>query len=249
MTRVKTGAKQPFAGRVLRILLIAIAVVLFLHLIMQFLNLVVYHGYNEQVFRLSNRFDLDDESSVPTWLSQFLLLTIAVAAGLAAWLQKRKQPRFIWSMVAVIALVSSIDEIATIHEHILWILHATFYGNTASTPLHNGWVLVAPFVLLVGGAVIFMLHKYLPRRTFWLLSIAGVVFVSGAMGVDIVTSSLHFSDFMSQGVLVAIEEGTELIGSALALYAIVDAIEREHKSLFRNIKGRLIAAKQTPKGQ
>jgi hypothetical protein len=243
MLKNRKNSGRSFAGCVLAVLLIALVVIISVHLLLQFLNLNVFHEQHGAVYELSNRFDLDDESSVPTWLSQFLLLVIACAAGVAAWTQRLRAPRLLWGAITLIALVFSIDEVAILHEYVLEMLHTAFLGDTASNFSHNAWLVVAPFVLAGSCLLVWLMYRHFPKRTLVLLTIAGMVFVSGAMGVDIVTSSGHFSAFMSQGALVALEEGMELAGSMLALYAIVDYLERAHGHVFGGVAAQLRSLK------
>ncbi len=218
---------RTFASRLFVGLVSVTFVLVGVHLLLQHLNLNVHDQQNGQIYELSNRFDLDDESSVPTWFSHLLLLLIAMSAAFAAWLHKPGAVRRLWALIAAAGLVAAIDEIATLHEFVLQSLHVTFFQDALPTALQNAWLLVAPFVLLAFGWLSWKMWRLLPQRTFMLLVGAGVVFLFGAMGIDILTSISVRDAFLHQGLYVAAEESMELLGCVVALCAIVDYIERE----------------------
>lgn len=239
-----TYTKKTFAKKIFKYSLIAVAIVVGLHLILQILNLLVFNGDNLAISELSNRFDLDDEQSLPTWFSSMLLATTSLAAFVAAWFEKNNRARrTLLGVIATIAGIFSIDEVATVHEYVLVLLHSEAFGNTQSTLLQNGWILIAPFVLIIGIALVWWIFRTLPRRTFVLLATAGFVFLLGSMAVEVVTNALSFGPFMSQGVLVAMEETGELVGVSIALLAIVDYIESNHAAGFAKAFKSLAASR------
>lgn len=215
-----------FAIRLLWVLIGALVTLTVLHLLLQHLNLNIFYQHNGQVYELSNRFDFDDESSVPTWFSHLLFLGIGVSALSAAWLHKSGALRRLWLLVGVAGLAAAIDEIATLHEFVLQSLHIMYYQDASPTATQNAWAIVAPFVLAAFGWVAWRMWRLLPRRTFILLVISGVIFLFGAMGIDLLTSISARETFWHQGLYVAAEESMELLGCILALSTIVDYIER-----------------------
>lgn len=188
----------------------------------------VYHQQHGQFYELSNRFDFDDEASVPTWFAQFAYLLIAVSASLAAYLQKVRHTKIIWSIIAVVALFFSIDEIAGLHEFALQTLHVLVYGDAKPSGLDNAWLLVAPFIIAVAGIFLYFMAKTLPRRTIAYFSLAVVIFLIGAAGVDIVTTQVERESLLNQTFLSGIEESMELISLVIVIYATTDFLERLH---------------------
>lgn len=203
--------------------------ILVVHLLLQFLNLEVFYQQNGQIYELSNRFDLDDESSVPTWFSQFLFLAVACAAFLTAYLERNRPRRRIWLGIGLLAVVFSLDEIATLHEYMLQTLHVILFQDAQPTAFANAWWLVGSVVVIIAGWTLWNIKKFLPIRTVTLFFVSGLIFWIGAIIFDGLTSFVPRESFLNQGVLVAIEETMELTGVALALYATLDYIERKHK--------------------
>lgn len=237
--------KTTFANKVLFCILAAILTLLAIHLFLQYLNLNVYHQQNGQIYELSNRFDFDDESSVPTWLSQFLFLCIGVAAAFAAYMANKKPLRRMWSLVAAISIIFSIDEVATLHERFLQMIHVIFYQDNAPGSSENAWLLIAPFILSAGIWILWNMIKLLPNRTVILFFFSGVLFLAGAIGIDMVTSFSYRDSFAVQGLMVALEEGLELISMSMALYAIVDYIESKYRTPVIKAKNKLKTELQT----
>lgn len=234
MTHQDNNSHTPFARKLLTYLLIAGFVILALHLFFQALNLLVYHQQHGQFYELSNRFDFDDESSVPTWFSQLLFLMLSAGAALAAYLAPNRRAGLLWAVIAVVALVFSIDEIAGLHEFLLQTLHVVFYEDAGPGSLSNAWLLVAPLVLLVTGIFIVSMVRRFPSRTMLLFTGSVVVFLIGAIGVDAFNSLVERESFMSQGLLVGVEESFEIFSLIIIVYAVADYLERMHGKALHN---------------
>lgn len=227
---------RPVATRLTWWLVVVTMVLLGVHIVLQYLNFVVFGEQQGQIYELSNRFDLDDEISVPTWFSQVLFLMIGAGAWLAAYLQTNKTARGLWSIIAAIGLLISLDEVASLHEFFLQSLHVLFYQDSSPTSSANAWLLITPFVLLAAAWLARQLMRYLPRRIVLLFVAGGAVFLVGAVAFDALTSVVPRNSFINQGVLVAIEETLELLGAIIVLYAIANYLEAKHyKVLSRTV--------------
>lgn len=238
MIDVMKSSKTYYARRVCRWLAIIAVVLIGLHLLLQQVNLNVFHQQNGYFFELSNRFDMDDESSVPTWFSQCLFLLIAATALLAVKLEKQRIKRVLWGVISTLGLVLAIDEVAGIHEQILQTIHVLLFQDSATTILENAWLVVLPFVLIAMALLGRQMIRHFPMR---LIVVAGTgisVFLLGAVGVDIFTQGLDMSslslEFMQQGLFVGTEEGLELCGTIIILYSIVEYIELHYHNQVTN---------------
>lgn len=221
--------------------LVGISILLIiLHLVMQYLNLVVFREQNGFVFELSNRLDLDDEISLPTWYSQILLFAIGTVAFMAAYLQNKRTSRRLWLIIGGLGLLLSIDEGSSFHELLLQSLHNMYFLDTAATVSSNAWWLIAPFIVLFGGILIWKVIRLLPKRTALLFVVGGTMVVIGGTVVDAVSVIVPITSFLHQGIFVAVEEGLELLGSIIVLYAIVDYIESHNHKLIHFTKNKLV---------
>ena len=224
----KARTKASFATRILWFLVCVTLITAGIHLLFQYLNLIVFSQQVGQFYELSNRFDLDDESSVPTWFAQLLFLAIGVSALMAAYLQAHKPARRLWALIAAIGLIFSLDEISGLHERILQSLHVLFFQDATSTGLANAWWVVLPFVLLASVWLLWRAVYLLPRRTIRLFVVSGVTFLLGAVITDLLVVAAPRETFLNQGIFVAVEETLELLGTVIGLYAILDYLETQH---------------------
>lgn len=220
---------KKYSRKLLFWLLGIILVLTVIHVALQYLNLEVYNEKNGPIFELSNRFDFDDEASIMTWLSQFQLLILSALCALAFYVEKFKVVKRLWLVLSAIAFAFSIDETATLHEFILQRIHVAFFQDAKPTLLSNSWVIVLPLILFIAVLLGRLMFKYLPRRTILLMSIGGVVFISGAVVVDLLTSGIPGSLFVTQGIFVAVEEASEMVGVAIATYAAASYLEQIHR--------------------
>ena len=173
--------------------------------------------YNYQVepisWLLRQLFDVDQENNLPTWYSEFLLLT-----GFAfLWLctsQKRAQgDRWSghWVALTVGFLLMSVDEVAGVHETINSVIVMT-------------WAIPAGIMALAIAAafVPFLLH--LPTDTAVRFVLAGGTYLAGAVGIEIVGNSLvgqQLSDTLAYKMTTFAEEGLEMFGVILFLHALL----------------------------
>jgi hypothetical protein len=129
--------------------------------------------------------------------------------------------------LAAIFLYLSVDEAASFHENLGFTgLTATLKSLGDFHGLLSSWVMVgAIFVLIVAVAYLRFLAA-LPVRTHFLFIIAGALYVGGALGVEILgyryvfffgEPNVNFTYFM----FVAIEEGLEMLGVVVFLYALL----------------------------
>jgi hypothetical protein len=234
--RVGKPAKS-YSFRLLRILVGAVLAILCAHLLLQYLNLVIFHEQNGQIFELSNRLDLDDETSVPTWFSQILFLAIGISALLAAYLQTNKASRRLWGFIAAVGLVFSMDEAASLHEFILQSIHLIFFQDSAPTIFKNAWWLIMPLILLAATGLFWQMIRLLPKRTLYIFWTGGIIFLIGTIVIDALTVAVPKDTFLSQGVMVGIEETLELLANIIILYAISDYIEtRYYDELIKRLR-------------
>src|SRR5215212_12039931 len=115
-------------------------------------------------------FDVGEERSIPTWFEsiQFLLCSILLAVITAA--KKRRNDRYIlhWSVLSIILMLLSLDEVASIHEAIGQQSERLLHSATGFTPggaISFFWVVPgAIFVIIVLLAYLRFLAD-LPRST------------------------------------------------------------------------------------
>lgn len=174
--------------------------------------------YNYQIGELEwlllQLFDLDEENNLPTWFSSFLLLNNAFFLALMAR-SEQVQDKVQWSLMSAGFLILAIDEVAGIHE--------TFNSSIEMNWAIPGAILVA----VVGVAFIpFLLRLRRALAGFFILS--GIVFVSGAIIVELLSEDMD-SDSLAYMMAVAVEEGLEMFGAWLFLVTLLKEMSTEKK--------------------
>lgn len=228
--------RRHLLARLEQLLLIAIIGLIIAHILGQFLAYYapgVAKGYWME--GIIWHFDMDHESNTQTWFAQALLLFDAAFALLIARAVKLKQ-RLAWILICLITSLIAIDEFTQSHEVILQNIHGRAGIVGPSTLTANAWYYILPFVglgLLVGG---WYLWRKLPHQTVRQLVIAALVFISGAGGVEVLSSAFTDMTFLKNGLLVALEEGLELVGSWLLLRALHNYTKAYVPNLQRHLK-------------
>ena len=180
-----------------------------------------YRLGKEYAFGLVPWLNLDNEAGIGTWASTSLLLACALVAALAARLAEARWRRNWWLLAGAFALLS-LDEVVGMHEDLILPMRAAF---GLSGVLYYGWVLplVAAGALFLVAQLRFLVH--LGRPTGLLLVVAGVVYVTGAAGLELVESLLAESGSKTgadYAAVAGVQEVLEIAGTMLALWALFD---------------------------
>jgi hypothetical protein len=176
-------------------------------------------------FRVDRLFHLGREANIPAWYSTVLLL---VSAGLLAMIgfvrwQQKTRFRVHWVSLSVIFVYLSMDEAAMVHEEIGNLLGTQFPDSV----FRFGWVVFGAIILVLFLVAYLRFWLALPVKTKKLFFIAGVVFVIGAIGVEILAMPYENGrpyDFTS-AILVALEEFMEMAGIVIFIAALLDYIQ------------------------
>lgn len=160
------------------------------------------------------KFLLDGEQNLPTWFSSMLLFTAAGLLCVIGMTARAQQRRFAWHWLVLAGIFAfmSMDEVAAFHELLIvpvreWLdLGGVFYF---------AWVLPAMIICAILGLIYLPLVRSLPARFRWGLVLAGTIYLSGAVGMELVGGAIAdsiglqtFAYFLS----TTIEEVLELLG-------------------------------------
>jgi hypothetical protein len=182
-------------------------------------------GHDEQL-GLVRAFDLNGEGNVPTWYATTMLFLAALMLAYIAAEKQKTRDRFApnWWFLAAVFVFLSLDEAAGIHDMVDKMLHDHFHPGGV---LYYAWVVpwsCAALVVLITSA---RFLANLPRTTRRAFIIAGVIYVGGAVGIELFEAMLD--DVNGSRVVVAglvfVEEMMEMAGvaafvSALAAYIV-----------------------------
>jgi len=199
---------------------------------------VIFFSGHNTIGGLIPQFDLNGEANIPTWYSSSALLLASALLAMIAIVKLQWQETYArhWVGLAAVFLYLSIDEAARFHEMgstlaLLIIPSIVDFANLspavsaviANIPSYTWVVFGAFFVLLFSLAYLrFLIH--LPVRTRSLFVLAGILYVGGALGVELLgawSAYLHGGETtLEYAMLVLWEEGFEMIGIVVFIYAL-----------------------------
>ncbi len=175
-----------------------------------------------------NWLDINVEQSVVTWWTSLMWAALAAylfSAGVSA---RRKM----WFVLAGGALLLSLDEIIMIHESTGHSI-APFVDG-ASGVWASKWVIVGVPAVAASLLALLPFVRSLPRRTAVGLVASGVVFVTGAVGCEMLFSAAvtewAWPDWLILTLIVA-EETLEMLGVAMAIAVIAAYLHSDQAAL------------------
>ncbi len=161
-------------------------------------------------------FSLSYEGNLPTWYSSALLLACAVTLGVIAPSAPPRERRY-WSLLAAVFGYLSIDEAVGLHEQLNELVHL---GGA----LYFGWILPAGAAVLLLGLAYLRFLWQLPADTRRRFILAGVLYVGGALVMEIplgLWTEAHGDAGLGYSLIDFVEESLEMIGAALFLLALL----------------------------
>ena len=172
-------------------------------------------------------FYLDTEGNLPVWFSCFGLLLAGVLSALVARAPRSDGTATVyWALMAVGFTIMSTDEMCQYHEQLtlpIWTWLQAKHLEMGGY-LRNAWVLPALiFVPSVVAAFVPFLRA-LGTRARTRLLIAGVIYVVGAVGFEMIAGHEYYlSEGLSLSLVVlgSTEETLELLGIGLFNYALL----------------------------
>jgi hypothetical protein len=157
-------------------------------------------------------FDLDEEESFGTWFSTAILLFASVLLFFVAdYLRSAADSMYRWWTILGLGFgLMSIDEVVGLHE-----LFNTLYEDVP-------WTTAGFFLFVLAGFCFLPFLWHYRWRTSGLFMVAGVIFASGAIGIERYSGT----DINSLGynMLTGLEEGLEMSGVIIVIYTLLDFI-------------------------
>jgi hypothetical protein len=173
-------------------------------------------------------FGVSAEGKLPTFYSGVTLLMAAVLLAAIATHEHANRGRFArhWIGLSLIFVFMAADELLEIHELSIRPMRRVF-GITAG-PLHFAWVIPAAAMLVLLAITYARFLKALPASSLRSFLVAGVVYVGGALGMELVGGAYLTArgDDVIYGVIATVEELGEMTGVALFIIALLDHLTR-----------------------
>lgn len=200
---------------------------------------IILRFYPEQFGcnRCDQLFDFNTERSIPTYFSSFILIASSLLLYfISVKIEKESRFMFHWKGLSFLFLFLAIDELASIHELLVIPLRNLF---ELSDIFYYSWVI--PYTLVAG--LIFLLYvkffKQLPKATLLLFLLAGSIFITGAVVLEMIGGlqhSIHGVYNLTYCILYTFEELFEMLGVIIFINALLLFIMNKTNSVIIVIK-------------
>ncbi len=179
--------------------------------------------YGFDLAYLLAKLNVDGEETIPAWFSSSLLLSCSILLAVIASGVKRAGERYKlhWFTLSIIFALLSLDESIAVHESFIVPMQSLL--NTGGLLLF-AWVIPGGAFVLVFVLVYLKFLFYLPAQTRRLFMVAGALYISGSLGLEMLGGlqvSLHGMAHIAVFALQTIEELLEMTGIILFLYALM----------------------------
>src|SRR5690606_29623633 len=176
---------------------------------------------NKYVKVIINLFDMDTEGNVSSFYSSLALLCSSILLYLIALFNKKSGLKsFHWTLLSSVFLYLALDEILELHEHLVRLtesfLNLSGYGTSY-------WIIPIGIIGIILFIVLFKFLRELPKTTLRQFILAGFVFISGAVGMEILGGmheEIHWRENATYVFLYTVEEILEMVGIVLFIYAL-----------------------------
>lgn len=195
-----------------------------------YLNIIL--GY-EHLKGFIHGFYFDAEANFPSmysamaiWFAAFLLWRIGMTDA-----EKEGHRSFYWKFLSMLFLFLGLDEFASIHEGLIQPAQQMLSAfNLMSGYLYFAWLV--PYLLLTAavGLVFYKFIFRIPARTRMLFAIAGLIFVTGAAGMEMVGGNYWAAQGWSvegtdkidivYAMIITLEELLEMVGIVFFIHAL-----------------------------
>lgn len=226
------------AKKIVVSLAVCIVVLIVANLIGQYYENFISH--KELELKIIEKFDLDlERNNFPTWYQASTLLLSACLLAITAFVKKNKGDADVeyWKFLSFVFLFLSADEAVSIHEQMTMPLRTAF-------DLHGflflSWVIPAAVAVLFLFAAYYKFLTRLPRITAQLFVIAGIIYVGGAVGIEMigakymeahhhiaVNPNIFGAERFNYALLTSLEESLEMIGILIFIYALTTHLNFE----------------------
>lgn len=180
-------------------------------------------------------FDLNSEFNLPTFYASGLLSFAAVLLAVIAVLERQlgRSGVIHWATLSAGFLVMALDESATLHERLAPPLRQ-YFGEHLAEVFHFAWVLPGIVLVLLLGLGFLPFVMRLPGRTRLAFVAAAIIFLGGALGVELLEGYLYAQAGRLTAVYSAVataQEVLEMGGVILFIWALLDYLGVHHGAL------------------
>lgn len=234
-----------------KVLLGMITLLLVANITAIYLKLAFGLSYNSFI----GTFYFNKEANIPTLYSALSIMLAALLLWLIGNLplERRQKQHLFWKALAGIFIFLGIDEFISIHETLTDNTRSLLGDFNGDGYLHFAWVVPYTFIFL--AVLILMGRSFLrlPRKTRVMFLLAGSVFVSGAVGMELIGGRYIFihgeagREHLIHALMVTFEELLEMIGVVIFIYTLADfylaRVENQSIQLYVEMKRKTADAR------
>lgn len=172
-------------------------------------------------------FDVTREANVPAFWNAALLLLVAAAAVLVAYLTPGRAVG--WWVTAAVAFLMSLDESVQLHERLVglgkWVQQMLGF----SIPTFS-WLIPGALIAVAGAGLLWVWSGQQPRPTRLGLRLGVCVYGFGVIVVEAIGGIVYRQQDASAGyrALTGLEELLEMTGAAIALIGVMSMLVAVH---------------------
>lgn len=193
-----------------------------------------YFGH-DSVYGLIRLFNLDSEQNIPTLFAVLLILcSSALLYILSVYdrncIVKRSKK---WRVLSILFFYIAVDEFASLHELLIRPLR-TFISEGDAGIFYFTWV-IPGFIVVVFLSIYFLNFLFdLPKKTRLLFIFAAIIYVGGALGVELVGGAYaesHGLFTFTYNIITTIEESMEMFGLIIFIHALLNYMKEHHHGI------------------
>ncbi|NNJ97728.1 MAG: hypothetical protein HKP12_11275 [Gammaproteobacteria bacterium] len=182
--------------------------------------------------KLCSVFHLDIEQNIPTLFSSVALLFSSFLLFVMCFLRKGNKLSYLyWLVLGIIFLFLAVDETISVHEKLIMPLRTAL--NTSGI-FYFAWVIPYGIALIIFLIPTIKNLFTLPKRIRLLFVAAGITYVSGALGMELL-GGRHFELYGPKNhlyfLITSIEEILEMSGIVIFIHALLTYIKTDMKNL------------------
>jgi len=174
---------------------------------------------------------LDSEQSLPAWIQSTALLICGLILYIIGRLKRldKTGPTRAWFALSLLFVGLAVDESTAVHERVSWPLRRLLGGPDI---FHFGWVVLGLAVVLVVFLSSIRFLSALDAPTRWMFLGAGGLYVSGALGVEMLGAA-HVARNTMQNLAytigyVTVEEVLEMAGITVFLLTLLSYLANNY---------------------
>ncbi len=186
----------------------------------------LWNDTDSKVFpKLAKAFSVDRELNVPAFFSTMLLLTSSGLLACIAFLSYdgRLSSLRYWGVLALGFFWMAFDEIASVHEKLIEPMRVLLGGADLGA-FYFAWVVPGIIVVLLCAGWFLRFWLELPFKTRVQFFIAGVLFLGGAIGLEMINgdyAEIYGKKTPTYALLTTIEEMLEMAGVIVFIKALL----------------------------